>query len=170
MRGPRPSAMSLTLWSEYEEVGKASPVHATPHAAALHCSIVTCWEINAALPSHGSLRHNSVLTGSSVFGQVAARFRVDPPLGSKLAAIRETGPGSPESAGGSSARWGCRSRDRWRGCRASTVRRRCLAGITLPSTTRACSTTSARWRPLSALKSEISPNPSPEPLRLLDRP
>jgi hypothetical protein len=58
---------------------------------------------------------------------------------------------------------GCRSRDRWRGCRASTVRRRCLAGITLPSTTRACSTTSARWRPLSALKSEISPNPSPEP-------
>jgi hypothetical protein len=43
-------------------------------------------------------------------------------------------------------------------CRASTMRRRCPAGIMLPSTTRACSTISARWRPLSALRSEISPN------------
>jgi hypothetical protein len=64
-RRPRPSAMTLALWSEYRQ---PSPVHATPHAAALHCSIVTCWGFSTPrFVRIGSLRYNSRLTLSGVF-------------------------------------------------------------------------------------------------------
>jgi hypothetical protein len=67
MRRPRPSAMASPSGPNTKKCGGRSPVHATPHAAALHCSIVTCWEINAALRSHWFPAIQFRLTRSGVF-------------------------------------------------------------------------------------------------------